>query len=184
MSNLHLQPAPTQGTPGAGAYGAPSAAAQFARMAPHEVAFQELQAHPPPLPVKFLPPLSAAEFQQALEMSLSRIHELVDQVRTDYYTQTMGHISERQFMAVFDSHEPLHIDAATAQQQGMEALAAGLIDQPMAEAVQRYQLAEMNAGMPPSTLWLAQLAVVCGDQAADDLQKYTKARGRVVVGQG
>lgn len=106
---IQRQPEATSSRPGAGPYGSASASSQFARMAPHEIAFQELQAHPPPLPVRFTPPLDDAEFEQATQQAMDRLHETVMQSWAAIYEQRMGHIPEAQFVQLWTSHEPLFV---------------------------------------------------------------------------
>ena len=106
---LRQMPQAATSTPGAGPYGAASAGAQFSRMAPHELAFEELQAHPPPLPVDFCPPLDDAEFEESVQQALDRIHETVMQTWDALYQQRMGHIPEQQFLQVWAQHEPLFV---------------------------------------------------------------------------
>ncbi len=178
MSNLRYQPPVRPTQPGAGPSGAASVAAQFARMAAHEQAFQELQAHPPPLPQPFVPPLSPAEYEQAVQQYLERMMEYVKQVWDTTYEQAMGHIPEATFYKLFASHEPLHVSVEVAQQQGLEAMQTGLLSPQMAQAVQKVQLRDMAAGMPPSTLWLAMLEATSSMQCAKDLTRYSAIRAK------
>ena len=93
--------------PGRTAFNSPGVGENFARMQAHELAWQVLQANPPPLPQPFLPPLTDEQFNEATRIALERIGETMIQVWDDLYAARVGHIPEADFAALFMAHEPL-----------------------------------------------------------------------------
>ena len=165
--------------PGEGAGGAPGAAEQYARMGPHEIVYQQLLANPPPLPVKYSPPLTDKEFDEAVQMYLDRLGETATAAWDQVHEQRMGHVTEAQWLALWQSHEPLDIPQwKVMEMQLAEAAATGQLD-PL-EAETRAQLAQADPAQqnPVPNPWLAKLISLSSRQAKMDMQRYIRIRAR------